>query len=315
MLVILVVLFSMIICSSAENSCGERRFRMSPLHQNLKPKAVPTKELNYSNLVECSNKCDASCEGFFFNSEKNSVCSMYNQRFVSMAFEQNNGTQAYDAVNHLPSDCFDVMMNGEDTSGVKRIYPLDTGETINVWCEISTEEGWLVIQRRTDGSEDFFRTWNEYKIGFGDLNNEFWLGNTNIHRFTSQGYYDLRIDLEDFDGNTRYAMYKNFSVASEQDYFRLSVGAYSGDAGDSFSGHSGYNFTTTDKDLDTDGSSNCAERFKGAWWYNKCYSSNLNGLYLSSFPSPVSKGLIWRAWHGLQYSLKRTTMKIRPMEF
>ena len=57
------------------------------------------------------------------------------------------------------------------------------------------------------------------------------LGNTNIHRITSQGYYDLKIDLEDFEGNTRFAVYKNFSVSSEDDFFRLSIGAYSGDAG------------------------------------------------------------------------------------
>ena len=59
----------------------------------------------------------------------------------------------------------------------------------------------------------------------------FLLGNTNIHRITSQGYYDLKIDLEDFHGNTRYALYKNFAVSSEDDFFRLSIGAYSGDAG------------------------------------------------------------------------------------
>ena len=57
------------------------------------------------------------------------------------------------------------------------------------------------------------------------------LGNTNIHRITSQGYYDLKIDLEDFEGNTRYALYKNFSVSSEDDFFTLSIGTYSGDAG------------------------------------------------------------------------------------
>ena len=62
----------------------------------------------------------------------------------------------------------------------------------------------------------------------------FLLGNANIHRITSQGYYDLNIDLEDLEGNTRYALYKNFSVSSEDDFFRLSVGAYSGDAGNVF---------------------------------------------------------------------------------
>ena len=59
----------------------------------------------------------------------------------------------------------------------------------------------------------------------------FFSGNSNIHRITSQGYYDLKIDLEDFEGNRKYALYKNFSVSSEEDFFKLSIGAYSRDAG------------------------------------------------------------------------------------
>ena len=56
-------------------------------------------------------------------------------------------------------------------------------------------------------------------------------GNTNIHRLTTQGRYDLRIDLEDFDGNTRYALYKNIFMKVDAGKFRFSVAEYSGDAG------------------------------------------------------------------------------------
>jgi len=33
-----------------------------------------------------------------------------------------------------------------------------------------------VIQRRKDGSEDFYRDWTDYKRGFGHAAEEFWLG-------------------------------------------------------------------------------------------------------------------------------------------
>ena len=33
-----------------------------------------------------------------------------------------------------------------------------------------------MIQRRMDGSVNFYRGWTEYKKGFGDINTEFWIG-------------------------------------------------------------------------------------------------------------------------------------------
>ncbi|XP_041372745.1 ficolin-2-like [Gigantopelta aegis] len=169
----------------------------------------------------------------------------------------------------------------------------------------------LVIQRRTDGSEDFYRTWNEYRDGFGDLNKEFWLGNTNIQRLTSQGQYDLRIDMEDFEGNTAYAMYQDFSLQKEYDNFRLQIGQYSGNAGDSLKVHNGFRFSAWDKDLDQS-TRNCAKEFQGAWWYVDCHHSNLNGMYLRGNHSTLGNGVEWNGWRGLYYSLKTTVMKIRP---
>ncbi len=70
--------------------------------------------------------------------------------------------------------------------------------------------GWTMFQRRQDGKVNFNRKWTEYRDGFGDLHAEFWLGNDHIHDISSQGEYSLRIDLEDWNGKHKHALYQNF---------------------------------------------------------------------------------------------------------
>ena len=85
-----------------------------------------------------------------------------------------------------------------------------------------------MFQKRLDGSVDFYRNWNDYKHGFGNLNGEFWFGLDKIHRLASDNNNMLRVDLEDFGGNTRYAEYDMFGVTSENDKYKLMLGSYSG---------------------------------------------------------------------------------------
>ena len=133
---------------------------------------------------------------------------------------------------------------------------------------------------------------------------------------TNQDLYQLRIDLEDFDGEKRFAHYYNFQIANELDKYRLTLGSYlKGDAKDSFTVHNGMQFTTKDQDNDSL-SGSCAQVRNGAWWYRSCASSNLNGAYLRGHhPTVVAQGLHWESFRGPYYSLKRSEMKIRPVWF
>ena len=73
-------------------------------------------------------------------------------------------------------------------------------------------------------------------------------------------------------------------------------------------------FTAKDNDNDKRISENCAQKFKGAWWYNACHNSNLNGLYLNGSHSSNADGVNWLYFRGFQYSLKRTEMKVKRKE-
>ena len=77
-----------------------------------------------------------------------------------------------------------------------------------------------------------------------------------------------------------------------------------------FSSFSGMQFSATDNDNDKS-HGNCAETFKGAWWYAGCHSSNLNGLYLNGPQSSYADGVNWYSFRGHYYSLKRTEMKVK----
>ncbi|KFB50577.1 AGAP012000-PA-like protein [Anopheles sinensis] len=132
--------------------------------------------------------------------------------------------------------------------------------------------GWTVFQRRMDGSVDFYRDWESYKNGFGDIDGEHWLGLEKLHLMTRSGRHELLVLLKDFEENLAYALYDDFKIGSETEKYNLTVGNYSGTAGDKLTHHNGMKFTTSDQDNNPrDGRENCAISYKGAWWFQRCY--------------------------------------------
>lgn len=87
----------------------------------------------------------------------------------------------------------------------------------------------------------FHRGWDEYKIGFGNIDGgEYWIGLDKLHELTISRPHELLIELEDFDGVKRTARYSHFAVGNEEEWYALILlGKYSGDAGDSMSYHAG----------------------------------------------------------------------------
>ncbi|XP_029916341.1 fibrinogen C domain-containing protein 1-like [Myripristis murdjan] len=216
-----------------------------------------------------------------------------------------------------PRDCSEVLAAGGSQDGVYSVFPTHDPAGFMVSCDMTTEGGgWTVIQRREDGSVNFFRDWSAYRDGFGKITGEHWLGLQRMYSLSRSGGYELRIDLADFDNATAFARYGVFavggdSVNAEEDGYPLTVDQYSGTAGDSLLKHSGMRFTTRDRDQDQS-ENNCAAYYQGAWWYRNCHTSNLNGQYLRGGHASYADGVEWSSWTGWQYSLRFTEMKIRP---
>ncbi|XP_061899094.1 mediator of DNA damage checkpoint protein 1-like [Entelurus aequoreus] len=231
-------------------------------------------------------------------------------------------------------DCSDLLAQAAAAvkSGVYRVTPDVRHGAFPVLCDMELRGGgWTLLQLRRDGSVSFNRSWAEYRSGFGDLlrGGEFWLGNQHIHLLTRDRDMTLRVELRDFSGVAGYAEYSRFKVASERTRFRLTVGGYSGTAGDALVFSASYNhsnraFTTPDRDNDRYPSGNCGAYYGSGWWFDACMAANLNGRYYLEKYKGVRNGIYWGTWHNIstelyptneRRSFKTVRMMIRPKDF
>ena len=222
-------------------------------------------------------------------------------------------------------DCLEHKQVGREVDGVYKIHQ-NILKIIQVYCDQTISGGgWTVFQRRIDGSVDFFRDWEHYKQGFGNLQYEFWLGNENIFTLTLQGLYprgnELKIDMMNAAKIKKSVKYADFFIANAATMYTLHVNGYNGTLVDALKPQNRHNFSTFDSDNDIY-SKNCASVFSGGWWFTNCHQSNLNGKYYSagkmSFDAHgknilTSTGIHWisNGFNSFHDSLIFTEMKVR----
>ncbi|XP_060081919.1 microfibril-associated glycoprotein 4-like [Ylistrum balloti] len=194
-------------------------------------------------------------------------------------------------------------------SGVYRIAPVPE-KSFDVYCDMESEGGpWTVIQNRENDEVDFFRDWNQYKYGFGNLHGNFWLGNDNIYSLTETPCI-LRVHLETLNGTFGYAEYSEFQISNETEGYKISINGFSGNISDALKVNDGQKFSTVERDHDNNPTKNCAEARKGPWWHKNCTRANLNGLY------NATKWILSVYWKGLygqnnRIQLRKTRMMLK----
>eukprot|EP00064_Thunnus_orientalis_P003600 superscaffoldBa00000301_g3610 len=211
-------------------------------------------------------------------------------------------------------DCAEILRSGVTESGIYSIRLPNSTQTVKVFCDMKTRGGgWTVLQHRRNGSVDFHRGWRDYKMGFGELSGEHWLGNDIIHKLTSSQEYSLHVQLKDREGNEAYSHYDRFYIDGEDNNYSLHAEGFSGTAGRTSSlTHTGTQFSTKDRDNDRC-TCKCAQLASGGWWFEACGPSNLNGIYYPISSSVVRyNGIKWYYWKGPNLMATMTTMMVRP---
>lgn len=173
---------------------------------------------------------------------------------------------------HYPANCFEAQIESQKTGVTLIRVPEFSEKPFEVACDQeSLGGGWTIILRRTDGSEDFFREWKDYKVGFGQVDNEYFVGLDKLHLLSSSVRQELLILMEDFERQKRYMIYDNFRVGGEANNYTLeSLGFPTGNTYDSLTYHLHMQFSTKDRKNDWETLYSCAQHFTGAWWYKSC---------------------------------------------
>ncbi|XP_041637135.1 angiopoietin-related protein 5-like isoform X2 [Cheilinus undulatus] len=227
-------------------------------------------------------------------------------------------------VTHFGTDCTQIKaFSPRATSGVYVIQPVRGKTPFKVFCEMRSDGGWTVFQRRTSGKLSFHRKWAAYSKGFGNERHDHWLGLKKVALLTrtKNKKWTLRVDLWDHDNRTAFAEYKNFHLGNQRDQYKLHVGRYSGTAGDALRDQNNYGFSTIDRD--NDGCSpcifgdiaqkECTFSDGGGWWYSSCGSASLNGdWHRAGDHIGWASGLHWKTWKKPNpYSMRATRMMMK----
>ena len=233
------------------------------------------------------------------------VCKFYRRTAHHLSLSPQQDSTLYSQVIEY-TDCIDWYNAGARTTDVYEIV-LPNSTYIRVRCQMENKDGgWMTFQHHFSDRVNFTRNWHAYKVGFGSVEHDFWLGNDILHMLTSRVgiTYDFFMKAFWFNGARKISMYKNFRIGNESTHYVLNFKR-------KFKGRislkNGTRFSTYDRLLDTD----CASDERGGFWYKKCGGFFPNARWLPSETDPEHETLMY--WNTLNsnHSLMSTELMIR----
>ncbi|CAH1776492.1 unnamed protein product [Owenia fusiformis] len=284
---LIIKMFTSVLMIGILHQCIGHVYIQNTYHINqykvLRAQAIRT-DIGVTRL-DCAAECtrDLTCWAVNYN-PKDGVCEhvSYGEfpvpesaKFVDAGW--------YSMAVTAPRDCEDWFNRGIRKSGSYVIQPNLNLPPFHIYCNMA-DNGWSVIQRRIDGTVSFYdKIWDEYKNGFGDLNGEFWLGNEKIHELVTLNDYKIRFDLHHPNGTWYYSIHENFRISNETENYKAYIGSFlEGTAGAQALSMRNREFSTNDRDNDSNGKVHCAQSLNGGgWWYSRCGATRLNGKYNS----------------------------------
>ena len=130
------------------------------------------------------------------------------------------------------------------------------------------------------------------------------------------------MDITDWNDKTFFAEYSIFYLGAASSGYWLNVTGYNpqSTAGDSLQvikgerpvSHSGRQFSTYDNDNDRSAYENCADQYKGGWWYDHCIVAHPTGVYYRSLKY-TRTGITWYTVSYQQETMKFIQFKIRSV--
>ena len=174
-----------------------------------------------------------------------------------------------------------------------------------------------VIMTYQEASPNFNYGWSDYKLGFGSITSNYWLGNSPASQLTTRGSYGLRVDMWDTSNHYDFAEYATFEVDDEKYMYILRLGDYmDGSNGDGALGdYSGQVFYTPDRD----NSFGCAAGGLSGWWFLGSVDCVTSRLVPTGLPngSVTTGSVVWEQDSSdsttTTKTLSKLQMRIIPM--